>query len=82
VIERTAARPVIERLVRAAQGKSEEETLLDRGWHVQMFEERERHVLESLAQRMRAASAERGEDAFEAFNRTQDPVLLAARTHV
>jgi len=82
VIERTAARPVIERLVRAAQGKSEEETLLDRGWHVQMFEERERHVLESLAQRMRAASAERGEDAFEAFNRTQDHVLLAARTHV
>lgn len=82
VIERTAARPIIERLVAAAQRRSDDETLLDRGWHVAMFEERERHVLESLAQRLRTAAKLQGDDAFTAFNLTQDHVLLAARVHV
>ncbi len=82
VIERTAARPVIERLVAAAQRRSDDDTLLDRGWHVSMFEERERHVLESLAQRMRTAGRAAGADAFDAFNLTQDHVLLAARVHM
>lgn len=84
VIERTAARPVIERLVAATRsGGSDEERLLDRGWHLSMFEERERHVLESLAQRMRTVSkAGDTEDAFEMFNKTQDHLLMAARVHI
>ncbi|MDQ3382972.1 MAG: acyl-CoA dehydrogenase family protein [Actinomycetota bacterium] len=82
VIERTAARPLIERLVAAAQRRSDDETLLDRGWHVAMFEERERHVLESLAQRMRTAAKAPDTDSFAAFNMTQDHVLLAARVHM
>jgi acyl-CoA oxidase len=74
VIERTAARALIDRLV---SGSSD--ALLDRGWQVRQFEERERHVLEGLARRLRRASAE---NAFEVFNAAQDHVLHAARAHV
>ncbi|GAA1290063.1 acyl-CoA dehydrogenase [Saccharothrix xinjiangensis] len=74
VIERTAARALIDRLV---SGSSD--SLLDRGWQVRVFEDRERHVLEGLARRLRRASAD---DAFEVFNAAQDHVLHAARAHV
>jgi acyl-CoA oxidase len=81
VIERTAARPVIERLVEATRRGSGGDPLHDRGWHVEMFEDRERHVLETLATRLRRA-AKTSEDSFEAFNSSQDHVLLAARVHM
>ncbi|MFT7834889.1 acyl-CoA dehydrogenase [Saccharothrix sp. BKS2] len=74
VIERTAARALIDRLV---SGSSD--ALLDRGWQLRQFEDRERHVLEGLARRLRRASAD---DAFEVFNAAQDHVLHAARVHV
>ncbi len=81
VIERTAARPVIERLLEARSRRSDDNPLHDRGWQVGMFEDRERHVLETLAGRLRKA-AKANDDSFEAFNSTQDHVLLAARTHM
>src|SRR5690606_42057526 len=59
VIERAAARPVIERIMAAAQRRSESESVLERSWHIAMFEEREKHVLDSLAQRMRTAGQDR-----------------------
>ncbi|NUT50213.1 MAG: acyl-CoA oxidase, partial [Saccharothrix sp.] len=76
VIERTAARAIIDRLV---SGSSD--ALLDRGWQVRQFEDREKHVLEGLARRLRRASASRS-DAFDVFNAAQDHVLHAARAHV
>ena len=79
VIERTAARPTIERIMEA--GRSTSESVLDRSWHIAMFEERETHVLDSLAQRMRTAGKDE-DRAFEAFNATQDHLLMAARTHI
>ncbi|HKJ11326.1 MAG TPA: acyl-CoA dehydrogenase [Ornithinimicrobium sp.] len=81
VIERTAARPVIDRLVEATRLGSGGDPLHDRGWHVEMFEDRERHVLETLATRLRR-SAKSSDDSFEAFNYAQDHVLLAARVHM
>ncbi|MGB3763380.1 MAG: acyl-CoA dehydrogenase, partial [Ornithinimicrobium sp.] len=81
VIERTAARPVIDRLLEAAGRKSDEDPLHDRAWHLNMFKDRERHVLETLAARLRKAAKE-NPDSFEAFNSAQDHVLLAARTHM
>ena len=81
VIERTAARPAIERILATAQRKSDAETVLERAWHVQMFEEREQHVLDSLAQRLRTAGKDESK-AFEAFNATQDHLLYAARVHI
>lgn len=81
VIERTAARPAIERILTTARRGSDAEMVLERSWHVTMFEEREQHVLDSLAQRMRTAGKD-VDQAFEAFNATQDHLLLAARTHI
>ncbi|WP_018684575.1 acyl-CoA dehydrogenase [Actinokineospora enzanensis] len=81
VIERTAARSLIERLVRAVTPDDEKTDLLDRGWHLRLFEDREKHVLDTLARRLRRAG-EPGADAFEVFNSAQDHVLRAARVHV
>ena len=80
VIERTAARALVQRLVAAAPGRDEDADLLDRGYHLSLFEWREKHVINGLARRLRRA-ADNG-DAFEAFNSAQDHLLLAARVHV
>jgi len=79
VIERTAARKVIERLVDAAPGRDDDEAILDRGWQVALFEDREKHVLEGAARRLRKAA---DGDAFRVFNDAQDHVLRAAKVHV
>ncbi|HET8599754.1 MAG TPA: acyl-CoA dehydrogenase [Segeticoccus sp.] len=80
-IERTAARGLVQRLVDAVPGRDDDLPLLDRGWHLRLFEDRERHLLDTLAQRMRAG-AEPGADAWQVFNQAQDHVLHAARAHV
>jgi acyl-CoA oxidase len=79
VIERTAARALLQRLAGARRGPDAD--LRDRAWHVQLFEDREKHVLETLARRLRRAAA-KDADAFEVFNAAQDHVLRAARVHV
>jgi acyl-CoA oxidase len=76
VIERTAARSIIARLVSGSG-----DGLLERGWQVRQFEFRETHVLEGLARRLRRAGT--GEqDPFSTFNDAQDHVLHAARAHI
>ena len=81
VIERTAARSLIQRLINATPGRDDDASLMDRGLHLRMFEDREKHVLEGLARRLRKAGGP-GADAFTVFNNAQDHVLLAARVHV
>jgi acyl-CoA oxidase len=81
VIERTAARRLIQRLIDAAPGRDEETSLLDRGYHLELFEWREKHVLDSVARRLKK-SIDNGGDPFEAFNSAQDHVLLAAKSHI
>src|SRR5690606_3811050 len=66
-VEATSVRPLVDRLVAAAARRSEDETLLDRGWHLSMFADREKHVLETLANRLRKADG----DAFATFNAAQ-----------
>jgi acyl-CoA oxidase len=78
VIERTAARQLIQTLVDAVPGRDEDADLLDRGWHVDLVEYREEHVLDGLARRLKRG-ADAGHDAFDVFNRCQDHVVLAAR---
>lgn len=79
-MERTTARSVIDRLVSVANRKPESQQLTARGWHVQMFEDRERHIVEGLAQRMRAAS--KADDMFAAINACTEHMLAAARAHI
>jgi acyl-CoA oxidase len=81
VIERTAARALVQRLIAAAPGRDEDADLLDRGYQLSLFEWREKHVLNGLARRLRRATGGGG-DAFDAFNASQDHLLLAARVHV
>ncbi|WP_236789290.1 acyl-CoA dehydrogenase [Amycolatopsis sp. GM8] len=67
VIERTAVRAFA----------TSEGALLQREWQLAMFEDRERHVLEGAARRLRA-----GDDPFDTFNGAQDHILRAAQAHV
>ena len=78
VVERTALRTLSQRLVDAAPGKDGD--LRSRPVQMQLFVDRERHVLEGLARRLRPVA--RSADPFEGFNNTQDHLLRAARVHV
>ncbi len=81
VLERTTARALIDRLVASAARRPESAQLTTRGWHVQMFEDRERHTLEGLAKRMRAAGKAPASESFASTNACQEHMLAAARAH-
>jgi acyl-CoA oxidase len=74
VAERTSARKVVDRLT----GGDDGQVLFDREWHLKLFQDREEHVLEGVANRLRKA----GKDPFGVFNAAQDHVLRAGRVHV
>ncbi len=78
VLERTAANLLVDRLVATARRRPEELALVDRAWHAYLFEERERHSLESLARRMRRADSR----DFEGVNRLGDHMLFVAHAHL
>jgi acyl-CoA oxidase len=80
VIEKVGARRLVQRLLDAAPRRDDDTSLLDRDWHLEMFEYRERHLLETLARRLRRAAEV--EDPFPVFNATQDHLLTAAQAHV
>ncbi|HWD01230.1 MAG TPA: acyl-CoA dehydrogenase [Amycolatopsis sp.] len=74
VLERTSARQVIERLTES----DDAEVLFDREWQLKLFEDREGHMLDGVAGRLRKAA----DDPFGVFNAAQDHVLTAGRVHV
>ncbi|BBH71525.1 acyl-CoA oxidase [Actinoplanes sp. OR16] len=82
VLERTAARSVIQRLVSAVPGRDEEVAVTDRGWHLKMFEDREKHTLEGAIRRLRAGAATKKDRPFDIFNDVQDHVLRTAAAHI
>ncbi|RRO13729.1 acyl-CoA oxidase [Saccharopolyspora rhizosphaerae] len=75
VIERSAAHSIVQRIIDA----SNKDDILDRGWQLKAFEDREEHVLDGLGRRLRKAGKD---NAFEVFNSAQDHVLRAARVHI
>ena len=81
VVERTAARKLIQALIDAVPGREEDTDLLDRGYHLELFEWREAHVIEGVARRIKSG-IDGGRDAFVVFNEAQDHVLLTARVHI
>ncbi|AXT83786.1 acyl-CoA oxidase [Aeromicrobium sp. A1-2] len=82
VKERTAASQLIQRLIDARPGKSDDDhDLLDRGTQLSLFEDREEHVLETAARRLRRAGSDKAE-AFTVFNSAQDHVIRAGRVHI
>jgi acyl-CoA oxidase len=82
VLERTAARALIARLVDAVPGRDDEVPMLDRGWQLKMFEFREKHALEGAIRRLRRNSTMEGMAPFDMFNDVQDHVLKTAQTHI
>jgi acyl-CoA oxidase len=79
VLERTAARGLIQRLIDAA-GRDEDAEWSDRGWQMSLFDYRENHLLQGLARRLRKAAG--AKDPFAIFNSTQDHLLATAHAHV
>jgi acyl-CoA oxidase len=83
LLEKVGARRILLRL-RDAVPRGEEaaaaDTLRDRSWQMEMFDWREKHLLETLARRLRRAPD--SDDPFAVFNAAQDHLLLAARAHV
>ena len=82
VLERTAARGLIARLVDAVPGRDDDVPLLHRGWQLKMLEFREKHTLEGAIRRLRRNAATSRLTPFEVFNDVQDHVLRTAQTHV
>ena len=82
VLERTAARGLIARLVDAVPGRDDEVPLLDRGWQLKMLEDREKHVLEGAIRRLRRGAETPGVRPFDVFNDVQDHVLRTAQVHI
>ncbi|MFI5934424.1 acyl-CoA dehydrogenase [Actinoplanes sp. NPDC051494] len=82
VLERTAARTLIQRLVDAVPGRTEEVALTDRGWHLAMFEDREKHLLDGAIRRLRKGAATKKDRPFDIFNDVQDHVLRTASAHI
>ncbi|GAA4857009.1 acyl-CoA dehydrogenase family protein [Saccharopolyspora rosea] len=74
VFERTPARSLVRRVA-----DTRRDDVFDRGWQLELFEDREKHVLDGLARRLRRAT---GDNAFEVFNSAQDHVLRAATVHI
>jgi acyl-CoA oxidase len=86
VLERTAARALIARLVDAVPGV-DDVPMLERGWQLKMFEFREKHSLEGAIRRLRKNSTMASHPThpmapFDMFNDVQDHVLKTAQTHI
>jgi acyl-CoA oxidase len=82
VLERTAARGLIQRLVDALPGRDEEVSMLERGWQIAAFEYREKHTLDGAIKRLRKGAATDGIKAFDIFNDVQDHLLKTAQAHI
>ncbi|WP_223884408.1 acyl-CoA dehydrogenase family protein [Micromonospora craniellae] len=82
VLERTAARALIERLVSAVPGRGEEVAVTDRGWQLAVFEDREKHLLDGAVRRLRNGASTKRDRPFDIFNDVQDHVLTVASAHI
>jgi acyl-CoA oxidase len=81
VVERTAAREIIQRLTDdLVPSRESEADLLDREYHLGLFRWREEHILSAVARRLKRG-IDAGADPFEVFNDCQDHVLATARAH-
>ena len=80
VVERVGGRRLLQRLRDAAPSSSEDGSIFDHDWQIDIFAWREKHLLETLARRLRRAAD--ADDPFAVFNAAQDHLLAAARAHI
>lgn len=77
---RTAAAQIMQRFIDNRQDNSEVGSLFNRGTQAEMFQDREKYLVSSLARRLQRRT--KTMSAFDAFNSVQDHVMHAARAHV
>jgi acyl-CoA oxidase len=80
MVERVGGRRLLQRLRDVSPTSGEDGGIFDHDWQIEIFEWRERHLLETLARRLRSAAG--AADPFAVFNAAQDHLLAAARAHV
>lgn len=56
--------------------------ILDRGNQLELLVDREEHLIETVARRLRKAQGQDGSAAFKVFNSAQDHLLQAGRAHM
>ncbi|MGK2317294.1 acyl-CoA dehydrogenase family protein [Gordonia rhizosphera NBRC 16068] len=78
VVEKTAARQVVQTLLESSDDDPEKSPLTDRGTQIRLFRNREDHLVRTCAQRLRRALDDDNE-AFEVFNNAQDHLLKVGR---
>ncbi|MGV9669368.1 acyl-CoA dehydrogenase family protein [Gordonia sp. NPDC003504] len=80
VVEKTAARQVVQTLLESSDEDPEKSNLTNRGTQIRLFRNREDHLVRTCAQRLRRALGD-DNDAFEVFNNAQDHLLKVGRAH-
>jgi acyl-CoA oxidase len=80
VVERVGGRRLLQRLRDAAPSSNEDGSIFDHDWQIDVLAWREKHLLETLAKRLRKAQG--ADDPFAVFNAAQDHMLAAARAHI
>ncbi|MYR08509.1 acyl-CoA oxidase [Gordonia sp. SID5947] len=78
VVEKTAARQVVQTLIEGSDEDTEKSNLTNRGTQIRLLRNREDHLTRTCAQRLRVALDD-GNDAFEVFNNAQDHLLKVGR---
>lgn len=81
VQEKARTSTLWQKLVDAVSDR-EHTDLLDRGNQLELLVDREEHLLETVARRLRKAQGEDGSAAFKVFNSAQDHLLEAGRAHM
>ena len=81
VQEKARASTLWQKVVDAVTDR-EHTDLLDRGNQLQLLVDREEHLLETVARRLRKAQGQDGSAAFKVFNSAQDHLLQAGRAHM
>ena len=81
LLERTISGSLVQRLLTGAPGRDADDALGDRGGQLALLTDREEHVLETLAARLRRADRDDPRQAWQTFDAAGEHVLEAARAH-
>lgn len=79
--ERIRASTLWQKLIDSVTDR-ENTDLLERGHQIRLLTDREEHLLETAAQRLRKANSNDRISAFDTFNRAQDHILEVGRAHM
>ncbi|GMA39963.1 acyl-CoA dehydrogenase family protein [Mobilicoccus caccae] len=82
LLERTISGSLVQRLLTGAPGRDADDALEDRGGQLALFTDREEHVLETLAGRLRRVDRTDPRRAWETFDAAAPHVLEAAQAHI